>query len=239
MKKLTLLLSITALSFTVLFSSCRIGCVKGSGHSETETRKIGSFTRLDIEGGYKVVLKQDSSEAITITADDNLLKYIHTSVSGGRLKIYSRKNFCSKGPMLLTIGIKHLEQLSAEGGIEIKSDGKLNVQDLKMNFAGATKTTLDLNAAGVYTEGSGATEMHLSGQAASYGVNLTGSGNVKAYDFIVGDYSVESTGAGDFEINVLKSLKVNTTGAATVKYKGNPSNIQTDKTGASNVTKVD
>lgn len=239
MKKISLIFSFVALGIVTLLSACKVGCINGSGHAQTETRKPGSFSKLDIEGGYKIVLKQDSSESITITADDNLLKYIHTNISGGRLKIYSRKNFCAKGTMLLTIGVKHLDQLSAEGGIEINGDGKLNVQDLKMSFAGATKTTLDLSAANVYVKGSGSTELHISGQATSARIGLTGSGDVKAFDFVVGDYNVESTGAGDFEINVLHALKVNTTGASSVKYKGNPSTIQNDKSGSSSVTKVD
>ena len=239
MKKITIIITIAAFGILTFFSACKIGCIKGSGTTATETRKPGDFSKIGIEGSYKVVLKQDSSESVTITADDNLMKYIHTSINGGRLKIYSRKNFCAKGPMSITIGVKHLEQLSAEGGIEITGEGKLNVQDLKMSFSGATKTTLDLNAANVSTEGSGSTALYLTGQATSSKINLTGSGNLKAYDFVVGDYNVESTGAGDFQINVLKSLKVNTTGAATVKYKGNPSTIQNDKAGASSVTKVD
>lgn len=220
-----------------VFSSCRFGCIKGSGKQVTETRQISSFSALDISGGYKVVLKQDSSSNITITADDNLMKYIHTDLHGDVLKISSKKNLCSSGEMVLNIGIKQLRKLEASGAVDVSADGKLNVKDINFDLSGASKINLNLNASNVHTEGSGSTEIHLSGQATSHTINLTGSGKLYAFDFVVGDCNLETTGASECEINVLHQLSINTTGSADIKYKGTPS-ISEKRVGASTVTKV-
>lgn len=239
MKKahLNALLFITAISLTIL-SSCRFGCIKGSGHQISETHQMGDFTQIDISGGFKVNLKQDSSLAITVNADDNLMKYIHTSISGDRLRIYSKINLCSSGEIVINIGVKNLDRIKTSGAVNVNSDGKLTTKDLSIDLNGASKINMDINAANVTTEGSGSAEINLKGQASSHRISLSGSGKIYAFDFVVGSYDIETTGASECEINVLHDLTVNTTGASDIKYRGNPSNINSHKTGASTLTKV-
>lgn len=240
MKKtyLSAILFIAAISISTL-SSCRFGCIKGSGKQVTEDRKIsGNFSRVDISGGFKVNLKQDSSQAVSITADDNLMKYIRSNIDGDELHIYSKKNFCGSGEIVINIGVRELEALKGSGAVEFDSDGKLNVKDLNIKLNGASKVNLDLNAANVSTEGSGASEINMKGQATSHRIELTGSGKVHALDFVVGKYDIHTTGASHCEINVLDDLEVNTTGASEIQYRGNPATVNSHKTGASTLTKI-
>lgn len=218
-------------------SSCMFNCVHGSGTEASENRKVSDFSRIDISGGFKVVLKQDSSLSVKITADDNLLKYIKTTVNGSKLRIYTRRNFCNSNQTIVYIGVRHLEELKASGGIEVESDGKITTQDIHLRLSGATKITMDLNAANVTTNGSGATELNLKGQATSHNIDLSGSGKVNALDFVVGNCEIQTTGVGHCEVNVLHQLSIHSTGASEVKYRGNPS-ISSDKLGASSVEKI-
>ena len=239
MKKLILniLVIATALSLSML-SSCRFGCTKGSGHQVTQTNKVSDFTRIDISGGFKVNLKQDSSQIVSINADDNLMKYIRTSVNGDRLRIYTSRNICGSGEMVINIGVKSLESIKSSGAIDLNSDGKLVTKDLHFELNGASKINMDLDAANVTTEGSGSAEINLKGQATSHTISLSGSGKVYALDFVVGSYDIETTGASHCEINVLHNLNVNTTGASEIQYRGNPTNVNNHKTGASSLTKI-
>ncbi|HWZ13907.1 MAG TPA: head GIN domain-containing protein [Mucilaginibacter sp.] len=218
-------------------SSCMFNCVHGSGTEASESRKVSDFSRIDISGGFKVVLKQDSSLSVKITADDNLLKYIKTTVNGSKLRIYTRRSFCNSSQTIVYIGVRHLEELKASGGIEVESDGKITTQDIHLRLSGATKITMDLNAANVTTNGSGATELNLKGQASSHNIDLSGSGKVNALDFVVGNCEIQTAGVGHSEVNVLHSLSIHSTGASEVKYRGNPS-ISSDKVGASSIEKI-
>ena len=218
-------------------SSCRFSCAHGSGHQQSEDRKVGSFKSISIAGGYKVILKQDSSFAVKITADDNLLQYIRTEVNGETLKIYSKKNMCNTGEMTIHIGLRTLEELKAAGAVEVESDGKITTKDLRFKLAGATKITMDLNAAEVTSKGSGVTELNLKGQASAHNIDLSGSGKVHAFDFVVNTCNIETSGVGRSEVNVLNTLNVSSSGASEVKYRGNPS-IHNSKSGASSIEKV-
>jgi len=219
-------------------SSCVFHCVRGSGNQATEDRKVGDFTRIKISGGFKVVLKQDSSLSVKVSADDNLLKYIKTEVSGYKLHIYTRKNMCNTGEMTVYVGVRNLEEINASGAVEVETDGKLQTQDFRIKLSGATKVSMDLNAANVSTSGSGATELHLKGQASSHDIDLSGSGKVYAFDFVVGNCDIQTSGVGHSEINVLHSLSVHSSGASEVQYRGNPSSVTNDKSGASSIEKV-
>lgn len=222
----------------VVLSSCHIGCIEGTGKKVTENRKLGNFKQIDISGEFDINLKQDSSMALSVSADDNIIKYIRTEVSGDKLRVYSRKNICSNQPVTINIGVKSLEEINSAGVTKIASVGRINAGDLKMKFAGVTKVTMDLSAADVETLGSGSTELNLNGQAASHKVNISGVGELHALDFVVGNYDIKISGSGDSQINVLKSLKTHISGYSSIQYRGNPSEIDTHKSGASQIKKI-
>lgn len=219
-------------------SSCMLNCIRGSGDTKTENRKVGDFSRISISGVYKVVLKQDSTLGIAISADDNLLKYIKTTVTGDKLRIYNKRNFCNAGELTVTIGVRNLEEVGASGVVEVRSDGKINAKDMHFELSGASKIDMDLTAAKVTTNGTGASELNLKGQATSHDIDLSGDSKVYALDFVVGSCDIQSTGVGHSEVDVLNSLSVHSSGASEVKYRGNPSNITNDKSGASSIEKV-
>ena len=225
----------------LLSSACRLGGVRGSGNMITETRNVGDFDRIEISNAYKLIIKQDTAgtSKLTVNADDNLMKYIKTDVSGGKLHIYNHKNIRSREGLTVTVTVKNLKQINASGAVTVESDGKLTVQDLKFDISGATKVNMQLDAANVFTDISGVGKMTLSGQASSHHVQSSGMCKLDAYDFVVGDYDIETSGVGRCDINVLNKLNVHTSGAATIRYKGNPKEVNDDKSGASSVKKVD
>src|SRR6218665_3626512 len=105
-------------------TSCNVNCEKGSGSMHTEVRTMKDFKKIDISGGYKVTLKQDSSLTVAITADDNLLQYIKTNIDGGHLKIETKKSICTEGDFELVIGVRNLEAIRTAGAVKIITDGK-------------------------------------------------------------------------------------------------------------------
>jgi hypothetical protein len=239
MKKLSVILfaAIGTLSLITL-SSCMFNCKRGSGKLITENREVSGFSRLDISGSYKVVIKQDSTESLTITADDNLMKYVKTDVIGDRLKIYSSRNLCTSGQYTVYVTIKDLSYIKTSGATNVSSDGKLTVKDIELNTSGATKITLNLNADDVNTRASGLTELVLEGQAKSHTLKTSGSGTLNAFNFVVNSYRIESSGLSHCKINVLNNLSINSSGASDIQYRGNPANIENNRSGIASLKQV-
>ena len=239
MKKTGLAIAVIACASLSIISSCKLVCTHGSGKIITEQRKANDFSKIDISGAYKIHLKQDSSLSISISGDDNLLKYVSTSVDGDKLTIKTTKTICLDDSLVVNIGIRKLEELKSSGAVEVSSTGKITTGDLNIHLSGATKVNLDLNAANVNSHGSGVSELNLTGQAATHQVEFSGVGKINAFDFVVGEYTINSSGATHCKINVLKTLNIHSSGASEIRYKGSPSTINNNKSGASSVEKVD
>ncbi len=230
----------STLSIGILLSSCSgLDCIEASGNQISQDRNVGSFTRVETSGSMKVILKQGPVNNVKITADDNILKDIETNVRGNKLHIDLDKNFCNAGPITVYITSKDYESVDASGAVEILSDGKLNLKDFELDLSGSSKVDIDLNAANVKTSSSGASEIFLKGQAGSHELELSGSASVNALDFVVGRYRIESSGASESRINVLNELNISSSGSSDIEYRGNPSTIKNDESGASGLKKID
>jgi len=222
----------------LLFSGCnRFGCIEGSGNQITTNRTVEPFTFIETGGSVKLVLKQ-GPESLRIVADDNIMEKIRTRVRGNTLTIDMDGNFCNSGPITIYVGSKSYEGIEASGAVEIVSDGMLQVKDFELDLSGSSKVDLNLNAANVLTQSSGSSEIAIKGQASTHEVDLSGSASIDALDFIVGRYRIESSGASESRINVLNELSVRSSGASDIEYRGNPSKVHNDDSGASSLRKI-
>jgi len=232
-------LGICLLSTAGLFlSGCdRMGCVSGSGNQISKTRTVEPFTFVETNGSIKLVLKQGPQQ-LRIVADDNIQEEIRTRVNGNTLSIDSKSNLCNPGPITVYLSSQGYEGVEASGAVEIVSDGLLRLKDFEIDLSGSSKVDLNLNAANVSTRSSGASEISIKGQASSHDVDLSGSSSVHALDFVVGKYRIESSGASESKINVLNELQVRSSGSSDVEYRGNPSKVSNNDSGASSVRKI-
>ena len=69
---------------------------------------------------------------------------------------------------------------------------------------------------------SGLGEFKLSGFAESHFIDMSGSGDVKAFGLESNDCSIKIDGLGECEITVQNSLEVEMKGSGNVCYKGQP-----------------
>ena len=238
MKKTTFGISFISSIILLLHSGCNLDCITSSGKQVSQVRSVDSFTSITTSGTVKLVLKQGPSQEVRIVADDNIQDEIRTHVNGKTLKIEIEGNICDGGQIIAYLTAPNFEGVDASGAVELTSDGNLKVQDFAIRISGSSKVNLDLNAANVITKSSGSSEIHLKGQAGSHDVDLSGAGSIDALDFIVGKYSIETSGASQSRINVLNELRVKSRGASDVQYRGNPSQISNDESGASSLKKI-
>ncbi|MCR8559886.1 DUF2807 domain-containing protein [Mucilaginibacter sp. BJC16-A38] len=240
MKKLHFaILGLVAITGLGTLSACRMHCIRGSGNQITENRKVDGYTAVEVSDSFKVIIKQDSSSSSTlnITADDNIIKFIRTSVEGGRLHIYTRKNFCSSGVIVIKVPVHVLDGLKASDAAEIVADGKLNAQDITLHLSDGGRITIDLTAKHVNTHASDASELTLTGQASSNDIQISDGAKVYAKGFISGTSSVKASDGSFGEVNVLNTLNFSGSDGASLKYYGNPSSVNTNKSDGASVEK--
>lgn len=216
--------------------------VKGNGDETAETREVGTYERLSVSHIFKVTLVPGAEGRLTIKGDENLLPYVITSVSGGRLKITVEKGVQlqpSKGSsgIRVQVPVTDLDEVTVSGAADIYSEGKFSFGNFRAESSGASEMHLALSASEIRVQTSGASEMDLEGSTGRLDVRSSGASNFHAYDLEADHVEAQVSGAADVRVNAAKSLNAQASGAGNIRYKGNPEKINKQSSRAASVKK--
>ena len=188
----------------ILFFGCSSEVIKGSGTIVEQIRDVPSFNKIDSEGIFDVTVKYGSEPLIKIMADDNVINYVITEVSGEALKLQLEdgKNY-KNIEVKVVIEVPILEQFSNKGtsNINISEVGPIETFTLKNEGAG---------------------DITFSGTTSELIIRNEGSGKLSGFEFYSTNCDITIIGSGDVQVNCNTSLSVNIDGSANVFYKGSP-----------------
>jgi hypothetical protein len=229
----------TLLIIGLIIVSCNVIGEIGSGNVIRQDRKVGSFTGIEVSGAFDVKLIQGTANSVVVEADDNLLDLIKTEVRNNTLVIENKKPITHSKSLKVFVTFTELKSVEMSGAVNIESQGKLTLPELSLEGSGASNSNLDLDVQHLNLDYSGGSKLKLTGSAKDVGVDASGAVDILAFDLAAENYKLDISGAGKAEINVTKNLKVDISGAASVHYKGSPTNFYQDISGAGTVRKVD
>lgn len=203
------LVALALLSVGLLLSSCvtSVGGTVGSGTAKTETRNVSGFTGITFSGAGALNITQTGSESLTISADDNLLPLLTSSVTNGVLDLGVKPGSAihPTKPIVYTLTVKNLNTVTFSGAGAIKA------------------TNITTNALNVTLSGAGS--MTISGSARSQTAHLSGVGSYNARDFPTDSAQMTISGVGSATITVNKTLTAEVSGVGSVTYYGSPSQV--------------
>jgi hypothetical protein len=98
--------------------------IRGSGHAATEVREVRDFHRIQVAGVGRVILERTGRERLSITADDNLLRYIESEARGGTLYIRPAPDvsFNPETTMVFRVEAKTLDRMEGSGAVTFDAD---------------------------------------------------------------------------------------------------------------------
>jgi Putative auto-transporter adhesin, head GIN domain len=197
------------------FGSCNTNAVHGSGTAKSETRAVAPFSKIDLNGSPDVDVTVGPANSVEVTADDNLLPMIETTVSGETLKIGS------KGSYSTSLGVKIKITAPSLDALAISGSGDVHVKGLKAGEMEAKIT------------GSG--NVTLNGGVDRLRVRILGSGDVRAADLAAKDVQVSVTGSGNASVRASEQLDASVAGSGNVRFAGNPPRVQKHVTGSGDI----
>jgi hypothetical protein len=232
---------LTIVLIMAVFATATTACfftsgVSGNGKVVKENREVKSFDAIKTGGAFDVYLKQGDKEELTIEADENLMELITTTVHGNTLIIGTKKNIVDADELKLYITFKELTKMDFSGAVEVESEGELSFDELLIKGSGVSEIDLDLTANDLECYFSGASEIGLSGHADHCSMKCSGAAELDAEDFVVREYDIDISGAGEGDIRCTEILKASVSGAASVKYHGDPK-VDANVSGAGSISK--
>ncbi len=223
----------------VLQSGCTFASkgIKGDGNVIKQERSVSAFDGIDVGGAFNVFLTQGESEKLVIEADENLMDIIETDVRGTTLKIKTSEDINGSTKLNIYITFKDLKDIDVSGACDLTGENKFKLGDLDLECSGASEMEMKFSAGNVELDCSGASNAELFGSAQSVNADLSGASKLDAMEFEVAIYNIDVSGASHGKIFVTEELSVEVSGAAHLKYKGEPRIKEHDVSGAGSLKK--
>ncbi|MGI9035128.1 MAG: head GIN domain-containing protein [Pyrinomonadaceae bacterium] len=226
MKKLYFLFFVSALaagSISVIscsvgnFNFKNMGGIQGSGNAKQETRNLTGFNKIEASGAVKTEITVGKDFGVNVEADDNLLQYIKTDVSGDTLKIYSEGSISPKTKINVKISMPELAKLDISGA--------------------STAMATNVKGDSLELKARGASEIKVEGETKDLNAEASGASKIDAENLKSETANVDSSGASTVTVSPANDLKADASGASSVYYTGEPKNIKQDASGASSIKK--
>ncbi len=228
------------LGLSSLFAGCHyLAGTHGDGNVVKETRVVPTFDAIDLSGAWDVTLKQGANQELTVEADANIMPMVRTEVVNGVLRIDIKHPVGHTTKMALYITVKALKNIDASGVVDIHTETRIAVPELAIDASGATDAKLELAVQKLSLDCSGASKIKLSGTAVGVRMDLSGASDIFAYELLSESCDLQISGAGNAQVNVSKKLAAEVSGAGSILYKGSPTDVSQNVSGAGSVRKAD
>lgn len=222
-----------------LFQACGEGVhEEGNGTITSETRNVGAFFKLDIEGSYEIVLQEGSTPLIAVETDENLHQYVETTIDGKTLRIRDVEKIKPSEHTRLVITYQNLDEIRLGGAAKISNQGRLKADELLIRIDGAGMMDLGLEAKELELKLAGAGAVNLRGNVNKQRLSLSGAGNLNALELQSKECEVDLSGFGSAQVFVTDNLKAQVSGVGGIRFKGDPRNIQREVTGLGDISRV-
>lgn len=191
-------------------------------NDNTRTYQIAPFSKIYLEGTFKVVLEQGNHERLEIKTDED--NYENISVdsdrTSGTLKIV-RKHFNFE-EITLYLTFVNLEQLVIKGGLSLDTRGYVDLKDFDLHVEGGACITMNLKVDNIKVTGAGGVKFEFNGIAKELDAKISGAGYLNAIELKARkvDFSIEGLGAGSVYATDILYAKVS--GLGKIRYRGEP-----------------
>jgi len=204
------------------------------------------YVRSEVRDGVLHLYLDGSNKLKNITGLKAfvVMKNLDKASLSGACKLTANDTFTPDRFLADCSGASNMTVNVNTGQLSVEASGASNITinasvsgGTKLVASGASKIRGKLNATNVVFNSSGVCSLELTGSATDVKMGVSGSSKVKAEDFTVKNAVIVSSGTSKVTVNVTNALKVTSSGAASVYYKGSPT-IEISSSKAAKVKKL-
>lgn len=213
-----------------------------NGKLVNENRSIAAnINKVDVSGPLEVVIVQNDTPALNVSASEGVLQHVQSKVDGDTLKLDLNGVVRTSKPIRVYLSLKGLQELNVHGSAEAEARGfqgesmqlslrgsgdvrfEGNFKQLKAKLHGSGDMNLsNLDSDQVELEVTGSGDLNAAGKAKSVNAKLKGSGDLNASNLTTDTAEVELIGSGNVDVFAKSNAKVQLRGSGDVMVEGNP-----------------
>jgi phage shock protein PspC (stress-responsive transcriptional regulator) len=216
------------------------------GHYGTGRKTLnnpGDFNEIEAQGPFRVLIRQGDSYRVEAAGRPEDMEKVRLSTDGDRLLVQHRNRDFFSGwnsgghPILVTITLPRLERLEISGACDADVSGFRDAP-FRLEASGAAMAKVDVNVPRIELDLSSASQVDLRGSANELRVEGSSASQLDALKLHAERANLELSSASQAQVHASNDLKVDLSGASSVSYAGNPSNIEKNLRGASSLEQV-
>jgi len=223
-------LSIISLLF---LSSC--DSVTGSGNIVTEKRSVGNFSGISVGNAFEVEVKIGPVTEVRVEADDNIIKYVETKVSGNTLKIrIDDLESVSNSHLKVYITTPNLDDINASSSADIKVVDIIKGNNkVKFNASSAASIEAEVDAPEVEADASSSGSVTLTGKTRTYQAQASSAGDLRTAGLLSENTEVSVSSGASAHVYASVSLDAEASSGGDIVYQGAASVKQNTSSGGS------
>lgn len=213
--------------------------IRGNGEVITEQRQADDFDGVSACCAMRVEVTRGNFD-VKVEAESNIIEYIETNVSGGRLHIGFKKgsNIKSNEKIVIYVSLPELEYLSASSACKIQGMTAFSGEEIELDASSAAKIDLEFTGRRVRANASSAGSVVVSGSGDRIKANASSAGKVRAGDFSAKRADAGASSGGGVTVNVSEELEADASSGGSVRYQGSPRTVDADKSSGGSVRKL-
>ena len=194
------------------FLAFSILALAAHAHADSDTRKVGGFTAIELAGTI-VVDAHIGAAKVEVEGDADVIPLVTTSVKDGTLLIDTKpfpKNKQIK-KLVVHVTAPDISRITISGTGELSLDGVAS------------------KALAVSIPGTG--EVQMSGKTSTLTLDVGGTGAIKANKLVAEAITMKVPGTIQATLHATKAFESDVSGTAAVRVRGNPKTVRKSTTG--------
>ncbi len=212
----------------------------GSGNVITQKKSVGNFTGISASQSIDVEVTIGAVTEVRVEADDNIMQYIVTEVSGDMLEIKIKDmvnlNNTTVKVFVTTPGLNSISASSSAGvkvlGV-IKYDGKIS-----FDASSSADIEAEVDAPEVVAEASSSGSVTLSGRTKNFTAKASSSGDVKSAGLLTENTTASANSSGSVDVHASVTLNADASSGGDITYHG-AATVKKDESSGGSVDKKD
>lgn len=190
--------------------------------TDTRTYKVQPFTKIYLEGGYKVILEQGSQPGLRIKTDEENFRHIDVQSDSESLSLKIKKQHFDFDELVLYITFKDLDKLVIQGGMNLETKGYIDLKDFYLRVEGGANIEMNMKAQSLKVIGEGGVKFEFNGIVDELNASISGAGYLDATDLKTKRVDCRIEGVGAASVFATESLNATIAGVGKIRYKGDP-----------------